>query len=232
MFLIDLLFPKFCLGCGYAGVYICKSCQNKLKPIEIDVCLSCKKPSLYGLTHQNCIKKYNVDGFLSLYYYNPILKNIIKNIKYRLATEVWQEFYKIIEPHTISKLDFYKKMSRDLIIQPIPLSKTKYNERGFNQAFLISKFFQEFLHFKIVNLLVRKKESSSQAQTKNKMARYLNIKGSFVINPNGKDVINPTSTNIVLIDDVVTSGSTVKEASMILKKAGAKKIYVLALAKG
>lgn len=228
MFFTDFFFPKFCLGCGYIGVYLCLSCQNKLKPIEQDVCLYCKEPSLFGLTHPNCQKKLNIDGFLTLYYYNPILKNIIKNIKYRLATEVWQDFYRIIKPEVIEKLGFYKKLSSDFIIQPIPLTKNKYNERGFNQASLIGLFFQKFLKFPIVDLLIRKKETLPQAQTKSLLKRYLNLKGAFKsINSN---IIR--SSNIIIVDDVVTTGSTVKEAAKILKEAGAKKVYILALAKG
>lgn len=228
MFLTDLLFPKFCLGCGYIGVYLCISCQNKLKPIEQDVCLYCKKPSFFGLTHPSCQKKLNIDGLLTLYYYSPILKKIIKNIKYRLATEVWQEFYRIIKPEAIEKLAFYKKLSYDFIIQPIPLTKNKYNERGFNQAKIISVFFQKFLNFPIVNLLIRKKETQPQAQTKSLLKRYLNLKGAFkLINSNFTDY-----NKIILVDDVVTSGATVKEAARVLKEAGAKKVYVLALAKG
>ena len=233
MFLNDLLFPKFCLGCSYIGVYICRSCQDKLKPIKSNSCFYCKKPSLFGLTHFNCTKKYNIDGMLAIYYYNPILKKIIKNIKYRLAMDVWKEFYKIIEPQVITKLGFYKRLSSDYIIQPIPLSKIKYNERGFNQAYLISTFFQKILHFPIIDLLVRKKETSSQAQIKNKGGRYLNVRGAFAINPNRRDAKFCVSTkNIILIDDVVTTGSTIAEAAKILRKAGAKKVYVLALAKG
>lgn len=227
MFLIDLLFPKFCLGCGYVGTYICPSCQKKLNPIKQDICIYCKRPSIFGLTHLSCSKTHNIDGLLSIYHYNTILKKVIKNIKYRLATQVWQELYKTIEPQAITKLGFYKKLSQDLVIQPIPLSKIKYNERGFNQAYFISIFFQKILHFPIVDLLTRKKERSSQAQLKNKKARYLNIKGTFAINS-----IPVTTKNIILIDDIVTSGSTVKEATKILKKSGVKKVYVLALAKG
>jgi len=231
MFFKDFFFPKFCLGCGYIGVYLCTSCQNKLRPIKQDVCLYCKKPSLFGLTNPDCQKKLNIDGLLALYYYNPVLKKIIKNIKYRLATEVWQEFYQIIKFETIERLGFYKKLSSDFIIQSIPLTKNKYNERGFNQAKIISVFFQKFIKFPIVDLLIRKKEMLAQAQIKNKKERYINIKGTFVINPNCRDVINHVS-NIILIDDVVTTGSTVKEAAKVLKEAGAKKVYVLALAKG
>jgi len=231
MFLIDLFFPKFCLGCGYIGVYVCSSCFKKLEPIKQDICFYCKKPSLFGLIHPDCSKTHNIDGLIVIYHYNPLLKKIIKNIKYRLATQVWQEFYKIIKPQVIAKLGFYKKFSQDFVIQPIPLSKIKYNERGFNQASLISTFFQKFLHYPIVNLLIRKKETSAQARIKNKRGRYLNIRDAFAIQPERRGLIYQTP-NIILIDDVVTSGSTIKEAVKILKEAGAKKVYVLALAKG
>jgi len=162
---------------------------------------------------------------VTLYRYNSILKLIIKNIKYRLAIQVWKDFYKMISPQVVGKLDCYKKLPRDLVIQPIPLSKNKFKERGFNQASFISVFFQEFLHFPIVNLLSRNKETPAQAQIKNKVRRYKNIKGIFT-------ATQSVSPNILLVDDIITSGSTVKEAARILKKAGAKKVYVLALAKG
>ena len=228
MFLIDLFFPKFCLCCGYVGVYLCLSCQNKLKPIEQDVCLYCKKPSLFGLTHPGCQKKLNVDGLLILYYYSPILKKIIKNIKYRLAVQVWQEFYRIIKPEAIEKLGFYKKLSSDFIIQPIPLTKNKYNERGFNQAKIISVFFQKFINYPIVDLLARKKETLAQAQLGSLKKRYQNVRGVFQVID--KKYFN--NKKVILVDDVVTTGSTVAEAAQILKEAGAKKVYVLALAKG
>ncbi len=225
MFILDLLFPKFCLGCGYIGVYLCPSCLKKLEPVKQEVCLYCKKPSLLGLTHVNCGNKLNIDGMITIYRYNPILKIIIKNIKYRLAVQVWNDFYKMITPEVISKLDCYKKLPSDLVIQPIPLSKNKFNERGFNQASFIGTFFQKFLHFPIVNFLSRNKETPAQAQIKNKKGRYSNMKGIFTATQG----VNP---NVILVDDVITSGSTVKEAAKILKRSGAKKVYVLALAMG
>lgn len=232
MFLADLFFPKFCLGCGYIGVYMCSLCLKRLELIKEDVCLYCKKASPFGLTHHNCTKTANIDGFMSLYHYSPILKKVIKNVKYRLATQVWEEFYKTMPPEVLTKLSFYKDLRQNFGIQPIPLSKTKYNDRGFNQASLISVFFQKFLRFPVIDLLARKKEMSAQAQMKNKKERYSNIKGSFAINGKRPDINGPLPANIILIDDVITSGSTVKEASKVLKKAGVKKVYVLALAKG
>jgi competence protein ComFC len=233
MSIIDLFFPKFCLGCGYLGVYICPECIDKLSPIKQHVCFYCKKPSLYGLTHALCSNKLYFDGLISIYHYSPILKKIIKNIKYRLALDIWREFQQIIPPETINQLDFYKKLPRNYFIQPIPLNAIKYNDRGFNQAELISNYFNIFLKFPKTNLLVRKSEISSQAQTKNRKERYHNIKGVFEINSKCRNVINHASTkNIILVDDVITSGATVNEAAGILKKVGINKVYILTLAKG
>lgn len=231
MFIIDLFFPKFCLNCYLPGAYICPRCQKDLKEPKFTSCFFCQKRSLYGLTHQNCLKKLHINGVSFLFYYNNLLKKIIKNTKYRLATEVLRELTRIIKPETFNHLEFYKKLSEKTYLQPIPLSPKKFRERGFNQAFLITKFFQKYLNFPITDFLVRIKETKSQAELKTKKERYNNLKGAFKINPNcQQDLI--LKSRIILIDDVITTGSTVKEAAKTLKKAGADKVYVLGLAKG
>lgn len=230
MFLKDLLFPKFCLGCGTLGTYICPKCQRLLRYLNRDTCFYCKKASLYGLTHPICLKKFNVDGVVSIFYYNNLLKKIIKNVKYRLVTEAWKDLTRMIKPESIGRIAFYKKLSRDLFLQPIPLFKTKIRERGFNQAFLIAKFFQTFLEFSISDFLVRVKETFPQAELKTKRDRYQNLRGAFKVRPEYRSAL--AGSNIILIDDVITTGSTAKEAGKTLKKTGANKVYVLAIAKG
>jgi len=125
MFLIDVLFPKFCLGCSHIGSYICNRCFKKLKVIDKPTCLYCHKQSYLGLTHPRCSKKLSIDGVLSIYYYDNLLKKIIKNIKYRLATVVWDEFWKSIPESNIDRLFAYKKIFHEAFIQVVPLSQSK-----------------------------------------------------------------------------------------------------------
>ncbi len=227
MFLKDILFPKFCLGCGYVGLYICPHCQKKLIYREENSCLYCQKASLFGLTHPSCQKKGRLDGLMSLFYYNDFLKKLIKSIKYRLATEIWRELGMIIEPERLNKLSFYKNR-KDFYFQPIPLHPKRFNERGFNQADLVMNFFKQFLVYPRGNFLIRKKETLAQAQLKEKQRRYFNVLGTFgVLN---EDKLQ--GKNLILVDDVVTTGSTLKEAARILKDHGAEKVYALTLAKG
>ncbi len=229
--LLDLLFPKFCLGCHRPGGYICLQCQNKLIYLKSQKCFVCKKPSLYNLTHQNCLKKLSIDQVGSIFYYNDFFKKIIKNIKYRYAKEILFELTKIINPLQINFLELYKNLSGKIFIQPIPLHQEKLNERGFNQAYLIANYLKDLTHFTIVDLLIRVKKTKNQAEIKDKKQRYINIKNAFKLK---KDIDTNFiyGSRIILVDDVVTSGYTAAEASKTLKKAGVQKVYLFTLAQG
>lgn len=228
MFLKDLLFPKFCLGCGFLGAYICFNCKKKLSYIEKDVCLYCGKSSLFGFTHPGCRRLHGIDGFLSIFYYNNLLKSIIKNIKYRLAIDVWKEFCLIIEPERIQKIKVFNNLQDgQFYLEPIPLHRNKLQTRGFNQAKIIALFLKQFLGYPLSESLLRSKNTLSQAQLKNNKARYLNMQGAFAVL--SKDAVG---NKFILVDDVVTTGSTLKEAGRVLKQVGAKAVLALTIARG
>ena len=229
MFLKDLFLPKFCLGCGFLGAYICLNCKKKLSYIKSDDCLYCGKASLYGLTHPGCRRINGIDGFLSLFYYNNFLKKLIKDIKYRLATEVWQELCLVVKPEKCGKFKQIKDLlGSNLLLVPVPLHPNKLRARGFNQAKIISLFFNRFLHLSQTEPLLRKIDTKAQAQLKKNLDRYLNLRNAFAVLP-GNDF---SGKKFVLVDDVATTGSTLKEAARALKGAGAKKVYAFVLAKG
>lgn len=223
---MDLLFPKICLGCGYLGCYICPHCQKKLIYLATDRCLYCARKSLYGLTHPGCTRPNGVDGVMAIFHYNDFLKKIIKDIKYHLATAVWSELTLNIFPEALLKLAFYKGQSNNLVIQPIPLHERRLRSRGFNQARLIADFFQKYICCPQSQILIRIKETPSQAMSENNKERFQNVRGAFSVD----GIIE--GKKIILVDDVVTSGATVKEAVKVLKKAGVKTVFILALARG
>lgn len=229
MFLKDFLFPKLCLGCQSLGSYICINCQQELKFLEKDNCIYCGKNSYMGLTHPGCKREYGIDGVIAFYVYNSMMQKIIKNIKYRLAIEVFNEFCQIIQPKIQNKLMFYKQLSVNGLLQPVPLYSTKLKSRGFNQALLIGKFFNTTLRIPIVDYFKRVKNTVPQAQLKQRKDRYKNIRGAFdkINNPKIK------GKTIVIIDDVTTSSFTIKELGKKIKRAGgAGKVFAITLAKG
>lgn len=226
MSFLDVLFPAHCFGCGYLGVYLCPRCEQKLRPLEQQSCLYCKKSSLYGLTHPQCRRPLGIDGFISLFYYDNLLKRIIKGIKYSFVTTAQNDLFYLIAKYGRNPLIYYKK-SPSLFIQPIPLSKEKERSRGFNQAKIIAETLSSFTHIKEVELIRRHKNTEIQAKIKNKKARSENVRGAFSLFKKNTNI-----KEILLVDDVITSGSTVKEAAKILKKGGVNKIYVFSVAKG
>jgi ComF family protein len=110
-------------------------------------------------------------------------------------------------------------------IVPIPLSKGRRAWRGYNQSLLLAKEIGKRTGIEIWEILKRKRGSESQVQSGTKEKRQANIKGVF-------ETDKSVPENILLIDDVITSGATVLEATRVLKRAGAKKVCVLALAMG
>ncbi len=226
--LVDFLFPKVCSGCGILGNYLCLSCRNKLPYVDQDMCLYCEKKSLYGLTHPGCKRRNGIDGTMAIFHYNDLLKKMIKDIKYRYTTGILTELEQSIDPKRLTKLSFLRRPTVPLFLQPVPLHPERLRKRGFNQARLLAEFFGKLLPVPLTDVLKRVKNTSPQAQLKKGGRRYANVRGAFEV-INTKQV---TGKAFVLIDDVVTTGATVKEAARALKEAGAQKVYIFSLAHG
>lgn len=226
MSLLDIFFPAKCFGCGYLGVYICPACEKLLRPIERQACIYCNKASLYGLTHPGCWRNKGVDGHLSLFHYDNLLKKIIKGIKYSFVTAAQNDLFYLIAKYGKEPLIYYKKRT-SLFIQSTPLSKEKEQSRGFNQAKMIAGALSFLTGIKQTELIRRHKNTEIQAKIKNKQKRRENIRGAFSLTGGGSRM-----KEILLVDDVVTSGSTVKEAAKTLKEGGVEKVYVFSVAKG
>lgn len=225
--ILDFLFPKTCLGCSKLGLYICFSCQKNFEYIQKDACIFCDKINKLGLVHDGCKRKGEIDGSLSLIYYNVTIKNIIKKIKYRLVKDAFREFFLLLQPEYVSKYKNFKKAFPDVVIQPIPLHPKRFNERGFNQAVIISQFFSQVMDVQIVDVLIRKKNTQPQAQTTSKLERHLNIRNAFV-----SRLTHIKHKNVILVDDVMTTGNTFKEAAKVLKKHGVKNVFCFSIAHG
>ena len=226
MSLLDIFFPAKCFGCGYLGGYICPRCEKKLHPLEKQACIYCNKPSLYGLTHPACQRPMGVGGHISLFHYDNLLKKIIKGIKYSFVTAAQNDLFYLIAKHGQDPLLYYKKRT-GLLIQPIPLSKEKEQSRGFNQAKMIAGAFSFLINIKQTEMIRRHKNTEIQAKIKSKQKRRENISRAFSLISKYTNM-----KEILLVDDVVTSGSTVKEAAKTLKEGGVEKVFVFSVAKG
>ncbi|HLD26801.1 MAG TPA: ComF family protein [Patescibacteria group bacterium] len=230
-FITDILFPRYCFGCGYWGTYVCGSCKKQLQTMRFDICPYCRKKSYFGLTHPVCKKEYGIDGLKSIYRYNDVVKKIIMQIKYRLITDALSEFFLTIPRNKMEELLFYRELSLDFLIVPVPLHTVRMKHRGFNQANEMARFFAQVLRFSLDNnSVIRKKNTKPQVAFKKPIDRYRNIVGAFDLADQVKRV-DIHNKQFIIFDDVWTTGWTMKEVAKVLKKNGAEKVFALTLAR-
>ena len=192
---VDIIFPRNCLGCGKEGKYICEKC---------DLFLS-ETPSLFS--------QGSLEELVSIWEYEGLIKEIILKIKYygtfEAINDLVKKAFKIRKPY----------LTEDTIITFVPMFRKKEKQRGFNQAEIIAKKVGEMTGSKVLSLLEKIKDTPSQTKL-DKNERLKNIRGSFRIK---EGII--CNSNILLVDDVWTSGATMKECARVLKKSGVKRVF-------
>lgn len=221
MGILDLVFPKTCLGCGSEGRYICRACIGKV-PHAQPICPYCKHPSIDGATHINCLKKLGIDGLTSIWKYEGVVKKAILALKYKYATEIGKE----ISEYAITSLSSLVFPSAHNLV-PIPIYWHKQNTRGFNQSIELGGNIAENLRLKFIpNLLVKRKSTISQVELSGEERRQ-NLRNVFILNPSYQLL----ATDYLLFDDVFTTGSTLFEATKVLKRRGVKRVWGLTIAR-
>lgn len=139
-----------------------------------------------------------------------------------------KEFLGVSGPAMVEKLHPYKKIDKSYCFLPVSLHPTRLKERGFNQSEILTSFISNILGLDKDDLLIRKKNTPPQAKLKTIKDRFKNLHGAFI----AKNKERIKKRKLILVDDVVTSGITVREAVKTLKKAGAESVIVFSLAKG
>jgi len=195
--ILDILFPKVCINCKREGKYICDKCK---------VFISEAEPMIYT---GECL-----DGLISVWDYEGLIKELIQMIKYQGVTDAIKELISLIDIKVYSPYIIY-----------VPMYIKKEKRRGFNQAEIIARELAKKSEARPISLL--EKVVDTQDQTKlNKKERLENVKASFAINRNVEGI-----DNVLLVDDVFTTGATIRECCKVLKKAGIKKVWGFTLAR-
>lgn len=213
MNLLDLIFPKRCVNCKKAEEYLCDSCFSFLSFDVKTSCLICGKSSNSGLSHKKCEGKYSIEGSISAISYNKIAKKLIHNFKEKPYLSDLESFLaELFTESIIQNEDFNKLIVKgEWLLVPIPLSSKELRKRGYNQSEILAKALTKKLGIKTLNILNKKDEFEIRS----------NIQKNLL-----------EKVNIFLVDDVVTTGKTLKEAARLLKKFGVKQVFGLTLARG
>jgi competence protein ComFC len=228
--LLDLIFPKKCLGCGKTGGYFCSFCLNRVSLEPKRICPVCQKPSLGGLTHPRCQNPQSIDGLTSIFVYQRVVKKAITKLKYKFVSDLAQDLVELFLSFCGEDRVFsHFCQQEEVCLLPIPLHPLRKRWRGFNQAELLGKMIAQNLGIKFLpDVLIRAKKTKPQVKL-NKEERKKNIQGAFALNSNHRSLV--TGHQFILFDDVWTSGETMREATKVLKRNGAKRVWGLTIAR-
>lgn len=211
-----------CNACGkeiFSG-YFCEDCLKSIVKINKDKCFHCGRRTLYPVNYcDSCIEKnLNFDIARSVYEYQAPLSFVIQNFKYENA-KYHAEFF----ANEMYEIFINENLYCD-VITFVPMHEKRLRKRGYNQAELLAKELSKLVGVEVLDCITKTKETEHQANLTQK-EREKNLKGTFKAN---KKVV--AGKSVLLVDDVMTTGSTVDAISKELKRAGATKISVLTLA--
>ena len=220
--LIDRLFPPFCLACGAWGSEVCDGCLLEVAVLGEAYCVVCGFPSSNGVTHAQCYTPSSPEKCLSVFRFSGLPRQIILSAKYAGAyfTDLQTFVRKVLAFDLIDLPDL-----DGVLVIPVPLYSSRLHERGFNQSALIAKILGEKLGGEFnAHSLLKVKDTKAQA-TLQKEARIMNLAGVF------KCATALQGRDVLLVDDVCTTGATFMACTEALKLAGARYVYCFSLAK-
>ncbi len=208
----DMFFPKFCVACQNAeGEWLCEKCFQKIAAPQPFFCLD-----------QTDETASDLNGATALFNYGEnTISQLIKLLKYNYLTDIADIFAKFIK-----KEDFNFNW-RGFTIIPVPLHPRRERERGFNQSEIIAKIFAEKLGLEI-NIGLRRGVYTAQQAKLSKEERQQNLKDAFSFVKEQKTI----PEKVLLVDDVFTTGATMRECAKVLKSNGVKIVCGLVLASG
>ena len=219
---LNLLFPKWCVGCGKEGSLICSSCQGSLPRVTPPLCPRCGRPQPSGILCPSCVSwQAEIDGIRSPFRFDGVMRQAIYQLKYRNLRALAAPLAQLLCDYLVTS-----PVPGDVLV-PVPLHKKRMRERGYNQSRLLVRELGKFLNLPVVaDCLVRQRHASPQARTATVEERQSNVADAFTCRDRRlKD------KQVLLIDDVSTSGATLDACAAALKAAGAISVWGLVLAR-
>ena len=210
--LLNLLFPKLCLGCKREGSHCCEDCLSLLSLARAPSVISAHS-SLSALYCATSYEDKFVQRLIHSFKYRPFLRDLAKPLAFSIIAHISLLNKPIYPPD---------------VICPIPLHRRRLKWRGYNHAEELAKQLGKAFSLPVVsNALIKRKHTAPQVSL-GREERLRSMKGVF-------EVRNPqaiASKNILLVDDVYTTGATMEECARVLKKAGAARVFGAVVARG
>jgi len=220
--LLDFLFPQLCVGCGREGSFICASCWQTLHRIMSPLCPRCGKPQPSGVLCPACVSwQTDIDGIRSPFRFDGVIRQAIHQLKYRNLRALAAPLAQLLRDYLTTN-----PVPGEILV-PVPIHKKRLRERGYNQSSLLAQELGKLINLPVVDgCLIRERHALPQARTSTVGERRSNVAGAFACRNRGVQ-----GKQVLLIDDVSTSGATLDACAAALKAIGATSVWGLTLAR-
>ena len=227
--LIGVLFPPHCPLCDElipAGETACAACRKKVLYIKEPLCKKCGKP-LENPRQEYCTdcgrKKHQFDQGKAVFVYQGQIRQSMYRFKYNNKRE-YAGFY------ASEAMKLYERWIEDRgidVIVPVPMYRPKQKGRGYNQAETFAAALAGECGLPVDAGLVRRRRNTTPQKELNDLERKKNLENAFDVTKENLDY-----KNVLVVDDIYTTGSTVDAVAKVLKEAGAEKVYFLCISIG
>ena len=218
--LLDLVLPEYCVVCGREGSYLCANCETDLPPLQKPFCFLCASPRVPQLCESCRRSAPAFDSVRAPYEFRGSARQMVHDLKYRHV--------RIAVPYVARLLAAYLERNPYPIDAycPVPLHPRRERSRGFNQSELMAQHLSKLTGVPVdTTALRRTRNTPPQVSMESPGDRHSNIADAFEC---PSDI---EGRRYMLIDDVVTTGSTMSACADALKDAGAANVWGLAFAR-
>jgi len=217
---VDWLFLPNCGGCGRPNTRWCQTCQDNISRVTGPLCPRCGDPQPGGGLCQTCLEQPPAyEALRSFAYFTGPIREALHHLKYKRDIGLGEALSKHLT-------ELYNEVKWDVnIVTPVPLSKQRMKERGYNQASMLGRPLAYAIGKPYRSVLDKQRDTRSQVGL-SAVERKENVAGAFIASPD-----QVKGKIILVIDDVTTTGSTIDACAQALRLAGASAVYGLTLAR-
>ena len=218
---VDFIMPLVCVHCGAESALLCSDCITRASRVPDNVCRTCAAPTAEYLNFcGDCIAlPPPLDRLVPAYRYGGAVRSAVHALKYRHMTAIATVMGELMAEHP-----FIKRAKLDCVV-PVPVHKDRLRERGYNQAALLAHSVADIIECQYISDALTKTRATVSQVELTWHERSLSLTNAFVANYDFDDA------HVLLVDDVSTSGNTLMNCAVALKRAGARRVSGLVFAK-
>lgn len=215
--LLSVFAPHECLGCGWEGSLLCRDCLPSTLPSVLPSCYRCHNVTRQGLVCGSCLVKTPLDGLKARTLHDGVAQQLIHALKFERAVAA-------AKPIASAMATLLPANIKGVLVVPVPTASSRVRQRGYDQAALLARYIAQQRDLSYKRALRRLTQTRQVGATRRQ--RLVQLQDAFMV-PRSMNCVGKT---IILVDDVLTTGSTLEATAGVLKAAGVARVYGLVFA--